>query len=88
MPGPGHKWSRPAKKEEEEEEEEEDPVDAMIARTGCTAQHHAVQECMAAQQDWRRCQVQVQAFRACMAERQRQRAEELRGRQRSGSADS
>uniref|UniRef100_A0A8B9PNQ5 Cytochrome c oxidase assembly factor 4 homolog n=1 Tax=Apteryx owenii TaxID=8824 RepID=A0A8B9PNQ5_APTOW len=70
------------------EEEEEDPVDAMIARTGCTAQHHAVQECMAAQQDWRRCQAQVQAFRACMAERQRQRAEELRGRQRSGSADS
>nr|XP_009671774.1 PREDICTED: cytochrome c oxidase assembly factor 4 homolog, mitochondrial [Struthio camelus australis] len=51
---PGHKWSRPAK--EEEEEEEEDPVDAMVARTGCAAQHYAVQECMAAQQDWRRCQ--------------------------------
>ncbi|XP_047903978.2 cytochrome c oxidase assembly factor 4 homolog, mitochondrial [Anser cygnoides] len=81
MAKPGHSWSRRGsgkeKKEEEEEEEEgEDPVDAMIARTGCTAQHWALQECMAEQRDWRRCQPHVQALRHCMARWQRPRPEE------------
>ncbi|XP_053912643.1 cytochrome c oxidase assembly factor 4 homolog, mitochondrial isoform X2 [Cuculus canorus] len=73
MERPGHARSRPLL---EEDEEGEDPVDAMISRTGCMAQHRELQECMAAQQDWRHCQPQVRAFGECMA--RRQRAEGLR----------
>ncbi|XP_061430925.1 cytochrome c oxidase assembly factor 4 homolog, mitochondrial [Lethenteron reissneri] len=58
------------------DDEEEDPVDAMIARTGCAASHYAVQECMAATRDWRRCQPQVAALRDCMREHQRRAAPE------------
>uniref|UniRef100_A0A8C6YX89 CHCH domain-containing protein n=1 Tax=Nothoprocta perdicaria TaxID=30464 RepID=A0A8C6YX89_NOTPE len=68
---PGHRWSRPSRKEEDEEEEE-DPVDAMVARTGCAAQHGALQECMGAQRDWRRCQEHVRALRDCMARHERE----------------
>ncbi|XP_069828043.1 cytochrome c oxidase assembly factor 4 homolog, mitochondrial [Dendropsophus ebraccatus] len=60
------------------EEDEEDPVDQMISRTGCTAFHYAVQECMAEHQDWRRCQDQVQNFKNCMQDYQRKRMEELK----------
>lgn len=80
MARPGHGRNRRSL-EKDEDEEGEDPVDAMISRTGCAAQHWELQECMAAQQDWRHCQPQVQAFRECMA--RRQRAEEPR--QVSGS---
>nr|XP_027318140.2 cytochrome c oxidase assembly factor 4 homolog, mitochondrial [Anas platyrhynchos]XP_027318141.2 cytochrome c oxidase assembly factor 4 homolog, mitochondrial [Anas platyrhynchos] len=86
MAKPGHSWNRRrSKKEEEEEEEEEgeDPVDAMIARTGCTVQHWALQECMAEQRDWRRCQPHVQAFRDCMARQQRPRPQDPEQPQRS-----
>ncbi|XP_042648115.1 cytochrome c oxidase assembly factor 4 homolog, mitochondrial isoform X2 [Tyto alba] len=69
MARPGHARSRPSR--EEEEEEEEDPVDAMILRTGCAAQHRELQECMAERRDWRHCQTQVRAFGECMAQRQR-----------------
>ncbi|XP_073404656.1 cytochrome c oxidase assembly factor 4 homolog, mitochondrial [Dendrobates tinctorius] len=62
----------------QQDKEEEDPVDQMIARTGCTAFHYAVQECMAEHQDWRRCQDQVQDFRNCMQDYQTRRMEELR----------
>uniref|UniRef100_A0A8D0FAX7 Cytochrome c oxidase assembly factor 4 homolog n=1 Tax=Strix occidentalis caurina TaxID=311401 RepID=A0A8D0FAX7_STROC len=69
MARPGHAWSRPSL--EEDDEEAEDPLDAMILRTGCAAQHRELQECMAARQDWRHCQAQVRAFGECMARRQR-----------------
>ncbi|XP_055658168.1 cytochrome c oxidase assembly factor 4 homolog, mitochondrial [Falco peregrinus] len=72
MARPGHARSHQPL---EEAEEAEDPVDAMISRTGCMAQHRELQECMAARQDWRHCQPQVRAFGDCMA--RRQRAEEL-----------
>ncbi|KAM9247795.1 cytochrome c oxidase assembly factor 4 homolog, mitochondrial [Leptosomus discolor] len=75
MARPGHTRSRPAS-EADEDEEAEDPVDALISRTGCAAQHRELQECMAARQDWRHCQAQVRAFGECMA--RRQRAEEPR----------
>uniref|UniRef100_A0A663LKU4 Cytochrome c oxidase assembly factor 4 homolog n=1 Tax=Athene cunicularia TaxID=194338 RepID=A0A663LKU4_ATHCN len=65
---PGHAWSRLSL---EEDEEAEDPLDAMISRTGCAAQHRELQECMAERQDWRHCQAQVRAFGECMARRQR-----------------
>ncbi|XP_051881684.1 cytochrome c oxidase assembly factor 4 homolog, mitochondrial [Pristis pectinata] len=55
------------------EEEEEDPVDRMISQTGCTRFHHAVQDCMAEHQDWRRCQEAVREFKRCMEEHQRER---------------
>ncbi|XP_063813038.1 cytochrome c oxidase assembly factor 4 homolog, mitochondrial [Pseudophryne corroboree] len=58
-------------------EDEEDPVDAMIGRTGCTAHHYAVQECMVEHQDWRKCQDQVQRFKDCMQDYQKKRMEEL-----------
>ncbi|NWV86196.1 COA4 factor, partial [Dasyornis broadbenti] len=66
----GHAWSRAKTEQGEEEEEGEDPVDAMIARTGCLEQHRQLQECMAERQDWRHCQAEVRAFGACMARRQ------------------
>ncbi|XP_054067718.1 cytochrome c oxidase assembly factor 4 homolog, mitochondrial [Rissa tridactyla] len=69
MAKPGHTWNR--SRSLEEDEDEEDPVDAMISRTGCMAQHRELQECMAARQDWRHCQPQVRAFGECMARRQR-----------------
>ncbi|NXJ81040.1 COA4 factor, partial [Trogon melanurus] len=74
MSRPGHAWSRPPPSSTEEDEEAEDPLDAMIARTGCAAQHRELQECMAERQDWRRCQAQVRAFGECMARQQRPRA--------------
>ncbi|XP_010182003.1 PREDICTED: LOW QUALITY PROTEIN: cytochrome c oxidase assembly factor 4 homolog, mitochondrial [Mesitornis unicolor] len=49
--------------EKDEDEEAEDPLDAMIARTGCMAQHRELQECMTASQ--------VRAFGECMARQQR-----------------
>uniref|UniRef100_A0A8C3PNZ0 COA4 factor n=1 Tax=Calidris pygmaea TaxID=425635 RepID=A0A8C3PNZ0_9CHAR len=70
MARPGHAWKRRSS-EEEDDEDEEDPLDAMISRTGCAAQHRELQECMAARQDWRHCQPQVRAFGECMARRQR-----------------
>ncbi|NWJ07312.1 COA4 factor, partial [Crypturellus undulatus] len=69
---PGHRWSRPAP-QKEDEDEEEDPVDAMVARTGCAAQHGALQDCMAEQRDWRRCQALVHALRDCMARHEQRR---------------
>ncbi|NXB01164.1 COA4 factor, partial [Cnemophilus loriae] len=71
MAKPGHAWSRAAAEQGEAEGEEgEDPLDAMIARTGCLEQHRQLQECMAERQDWRHCQAQLRAFGACMARRQ------------------
>uniref|UniRef100_A0A672VAQ9 Cytochrome c oxidase assembly factor 4 homolog n=1 Tax=Strigops habroptila TaxID=2489341 RepID=A0A672VAQ9_STRHB len=67
---PGHGRSRAAP---EEDEDEEDPVDALVARTGCMAQHRALQHCMAERQDWRHCQPHVRAFRDCMAQRKQDR---------------
>uniref|UniRef100_A0A8V5HBH2 Uncharacterized protein n=1 Tax=Melopsittacus undulatus TaxID=13146 RepID=A0A8V5HBH2_MELUD len=65
--GAGHPWVQVRY------EDEEDPVDAMVSRTGCMAQHRALQHCMAEQQDWRHCQPQVRAFRDCMAQRKQER---------------
>ncbi|XP_058041394.1 cytochrome c oxidase assembly factor 4 homolog, mitochondrial [Ahaetulla prasina] len=76
----GHNWSQ--KTQTREEEEEEDPFDQMIQRTGCATFHYAVMECMAEHQDWRKCQEQVQSFRACMTEHQKQKAEEVKRRQK------
>ncbi|NWV06134.1 COA4 factor, partial [Ptilonorhynchus violaceus] len=71
MAKPGHAWSRaPAERAGDEDEEGEDPVDAMIARTGCLELHRELQHCMAERQDWRHCQAQLRAFGACMARRQ------------------
>ncbi|KAK2870972.1 hypothetical protein Q8A67_023499 [Cirrhinus molitorella] len=44
-------------------EDEDDPVDGMISRTGCAQLHYALQDCMAEQQDWRKCQTEVQKFK-------------------------
>eukprot|EP00057_Strongylocentrotus_purpuratus_P002373 XP_003724396.1 PREDICTED: cytochrome c oxidase assembly factor 4 homolog, mitochondrial-like [Strongylocentrotus purpuratus] len=57
-----HDRSRP------DPDEEEDPVDKMIKDTGCLELHYAVQECMADNSDWRKCQDQVAAFKKCMAD--------------------
>ncbi|NWV00826.1 COA4 factor, partial [Upupa epops] len=65
MARPGHNRSH----QPVEEEEDEDPVDAMIARTGCLVQHRQLQDCMAEWQDWRHCQAQLRAFGQCMARR-------------------
>ncbi|XP_066450244.1 cytochrome c oxidase assembly factor 4 homolog, mitochondrial [Eleutherodactylus coqui] len=69
---------QPHNRSRKQDEEEEDPVDQMISRTGCTAFHYAVQECMVEHQDWRRCQDQVRDFKNCMQDYQTRRMEELR----------
>ncbi|XP_041469341.1 cytochrome c oxidase assembly factor 4 homolog, mitochondrial-like [Lytechinus variegatus] len=54
-------------------DDEEDPVEKMISQTGCLELHYAVQECMADNRDWRKCQDHVSAFKKCItdsAERQ------------------
>ncbi|XP_044142558.1 cytochrome c oxidase assembly factor 4 homolog, mitochondrial isoform X1 [Bufo gargarizans] len=78
MSAPAPQPHNRSRKQLEEEEDEADPVDEMISRTGCTAFHYAVQECMAEHQDWRRCQDQVQDFRNCMQDYQKGRTEELK----------
>ncbi|GAU93838.1 hypothetical protein RvY_05712 [Ramazzottius varieornatus] len=50
-------------------EDEEDPVAKAIQKTGCLDIHHALQECMAEKQDWRKCQDLVQQFKECMNNR-------------------
>ncbi|XP_040282440.1 cytochrome c oxidase assembly factor 4 homolog, mitochondrial isoform X2 [Bufo bufo] len=84
-PQPHNRSRKPPQKEEEEEA---DPVDEMISRTGCTAFHYAVQECMAEHQDWRRCQDQVRDFRNCMQDYQKGRMEELKKKKRGPQTDS
>ncbi|XP_017537143.1 cytochrome c oxidase assembly factor 4 homolog, mitochondrial [Pygocentrus nattereri] len=58
-------------------EDEKDPVDQMISRTGCSALHYAIQDCMAEHQDWRKCQKQVKDFKDCMMSFQNARKEQL-----------
>lgn len=58
-------------------EEEGDLVDGLLSRTGCSALHYAVQECMAEHQDWRKCKKQVQHFKECMMPFQKARMEQL-----------
>ncbi|MPC66084.1 cytochrome c oxidase assembly factor 4 homolog, mitochondrial-like [Portunus trituberculatus] len=53
---------------DEDEDEEEDPVEAMIAKTGCLEKHYAIQFCMADHKDWRKCQDQVKDFQHCITE--------------------
>ncbi|XP_062870401.1 cytochrome c oxidase assembly factor 4 homolog, mitochondrial [Trichomycterus rosablanca] len=69
--------SRPSQHARSKPEEENDPVDKMISRTGCAALHYAVQECMAEQQDWRKCQTQVKVFKECMVQFQNASKEQL-----------
>lgn len=58
-------------------EEENDLVDQLISRTGCSALHYAIQECMAENEDWRKCKRQVQDFKECMKPFQKARMEQL-----------
>ncbi|XP_055521837.1 cytochrome c oxidase assembly factor 4 homolog, mitochondrial [Leucoraja erinacea] len=71
--GHGTRTGRRQRQEEGKEEEEEDPVDRMIAKTGCGHLHHALQDCMAQHQDWRQCQSLVQDFKRCMEGQRRER---------------
>lgn len=57
--------------------EEEDMVDRLISRTGCSALHYAIQECMAEHEDWRKCKRQVQEFKECIMPFQKARMEQL-----------
>ncbi|KAA0704136.1 hypothetical protein E1301_Tti000219 [Triplophysa tibetana] len=57
--------------------DEDDPVDQMIAQTGCAELHYSLQECMAENQDWRKCQTLVQKFKECMSTYQNTRKEQL-----------
>lgn len=47
-------------------EDVEDPLEVMLKRTGCMELHFKVQECIAENQDWRKCQNEVKNFRLCM----------------------
>ncbi|XP_041422940.1 cytochrome c oxidase assembly factor 4 homolog, mitochondrial [Xenopus laevis] len=67
-------------------DDEEDPLEHMIGRTGCAWAHYAVQECMAEQQDWRKCQTHVQSFKDCMQAYQQQRAAQLHKLRHSSSS--
>jgi len=45
---------------------EEDPVERMLSETGCLEKHYAVQNCIADNADWRKCQKEVEDFRICI----------------------
>ncbi|KAI9219880.1 hypothetical protein BC828DRAFT_384937 [Blastocladiella britannica] len=49
----------------QDHEEEEDPYDARIRRSGCAAEHTALQDCHYETKDWRKCTAQMAAFRVC-----------------------
>ena len=51
---------------EDKLEEEEDLVDQLLKKSGCTAEHYSVQECMVEHQDWRKCQAVLKNFQACL----------------------
>ncbi|KAL5008549.1 hypothetical protein ScPMuIL_014130 [Solemya velum] len=50
------------------EDDDDDPVEKMLNKSGCGELHYAVQECMADNKDWRKCQKQVMEFRKCVEE--------------------
>lgn len=53
-----------------------DPVEEMLKKTGCIDFHYAVQECMAENRDWRKCQSEVRKFQTCMEENTRRRMQQ------------
>ncbi|KAG7199817.1 hypothetical protein KM043_000476 [Ampulex compressa] len=53
----------------------EDPVERMLKQTGCMESHYQVQECIAENQDWRKCREQVERFKTCMADYQKKQRE-------------
>ncbi|XP_071478516.1 uncharacterized protein [Diadema antillarum] len=59
---------QPHERKTQPDEDDDDPVDAMIKKTGCLELHYAVQECMADNRDWRKCQDQVAAFGKCIGD--------------------
>lgn len=57
--------------------EENDLVDQLVSRTGCSAQHYAIQECFAEHGDWRKCKTKLQDFKECIMPFQKARMEQL-----------
>ncbi|KAI8921941.1 hypothetical protein DFJ77DRAFT_413641, partial [Powellomyces hirtus] len=47
------------------EEEDEDPYITRIKKSGCFAQHEALQDCHFEKKDWRACKDEMTAFRKC-----------------------
>lgn len=58
----------------DDDDDEEDPVEAMIAKTGCLEKHYAVQFCMADNKDWRKCQAEVKDFQLCISDYNKNKA--------------
>ena len=58
---------------EDKLEEEEDLVDQLLKKSGCTAEHYSVQECMVEHQDWRKCQKVLKDLQVCMSQSQSSR---------------
>ena len=54
------------KQETNEQEEEDDFFNVAIQRSGCAAEHYALQDCFADKGDWRQCRTEMTRFKTCM----------------------
>ncbi|TPX60544.1 hypothetical protein PhCBS80983_g01724 [Powellomyces hirtus] len=59
----------------QQEEEDEDPYITRIKKSGCFAQHEALQDCHFEKKDWRACKDEMTAFRKCFMRNQGQQTD-------------
>ncbi|KAJ3114409.1 hypothetical protein HDU96_002121 [Phlyctochytrium bullatum] len=67
------KTHRPAKAYTPKNDEEEDEFVARIRRTGCFAEHEAMQDCYFDSKDWRKCRDEMRKFKECFAKHEKER---------------
>lgn len=58
-------------RKERTEQEEDDFFNVTIQQSGCSTEHHALQDCFAVTGDWRQCRTEMAQFKTCM-DKQRQ----------------
>ena len=51
---------------ESREEDDEDFFNVALQKSGCSREHHALQDCFADKGDWRKCGPEMTQFRNCM----------------------
>ncbi|RDD42992.1 Cytochrome c oxidase assembly factor 4-like protein, mitochondrial [Trichoplax sp. H2] len=59
---PSHHWN----KSKQDDDEEKDPFEIIIEKSGCSAFHYALQDCMFENRDWRKCKEEMKSFKDCM----------------------
>ena len=54
--------------------EEKDTYELMLEQSGCSKQHHALQDCFFENgRDWRKCASEMREFKECMNKQRKQK---------------